>query len=330
MLKKEKHGTNFTIKGMNVVSTKTAKYTYKQMEKDLKKLKSKYNYIFSYNSLGKTQDNRNIYSVIIGNSNAKKQIVVQATMHAREYINSLLAMRQIEAICANFYTGTYNGKYYSEIFDNICLHIIPMTNPDGVTISQYGAKGINNKTLRKNIEKMCKKYGKSKTSYYTRWKANGRGVDLNRNYPLNFDKFKCIKSARSEGYKGKTAGSENETKILLKLINDVKPVTVISYHSTGSIIYWNFNQKSTLQKKCKSLFNVVKKLTKYVDAEPNKSKKAKLGPYFSDWLCDKKKIPALTIETGRGICPIKKSEFDTIWKKNRYVIPAVVLWVKSN
>ena len=47
MLKKEKHGTNFTIKGMNVVSTKTAKYTYKQMEMDLKKLKSKYNYIFS-------------------------------------------------------------------------------------------------------------------------------------------------------------------------------------------------------------------------------------------------------------------------------------------
>lgn len=315
---------------MNIVSTKTAKYTYKRMQTDLKKLKSKYPYLISYNSLGKTHDNRDIYRVMIGNKNAKKHIVIQATMHAREYINSLLTMKQIEAICSNYYTGTYNGKYYSEIFDNICVHIIPMTNPDGVTISQYGAKGINNKTLRKNIENMCKKYGKSKTSYYTRWKANARGVDLNRNYPLNFNTFKCVNSPRAEGYKGKSVGSENETKILLKLIDDVKPFTVISYHSTGSVIYWNFNQKGKLQNKCKSLFNSIKKLTKYIDAEPHKSKKAKLGPYFGDWVCEKKKIPTLTIETGRGICPIKKSEFDSIWKKNRYVIPEVALWTKNN
>jgi len=93
-----------------------------------------------------------------------------------------LTMKQIELYCLNYYTGMHQKRYYSELFDEVAFHILPMANPDGVTISQFGSKGIRNKNLRQKIEKICKKYGNGKTSYYTNWKANARGVDLNRNF----------------------------------------------------------------------------------------------------------------------------------------------------
>lgn len=321
---KRKKGTHSSTKNMKTVKSDSAKYTYKQMVKDLDRLKAEYSEFLTYSSLGKTADKRNVYEVVIGNKKAKKQVVVQATMHAREYINSILVMQQIESICANYYTGTYNGKYYSEIFDKVGLHIVPMVNPDGVTISQYGADGIKNKKLKSKVKKMCKKYGKGKKSYYTKWKANARGVDLNRNYPLKWKSYR--RSAPSSAdYKGSCAGSEKETKMMMGLVERIKPKTVISYHSTGSIIYWNFRQKGKLQKQCKSIFETAKDLTGYKGAGVSS-----LGPCFGDWVCAKKKIPTITIETGKKQCPIKIKEYKSIWNKNKYILPAVSLWCIKN
>lgn len=321
---KRKKGTGISTKNMKIVSSKSAEYTYKQMGKDLNKLKKKYSEFLSYSSLGKTADKRNVYEVVIGNEKAKKKVLIQASMHAREYINSLLVMQQIESICANYYTGTYKGKYYSELFNDVCLHIVPMVNPDGVTISQYGADGIKDKKLKRNIKKMCKKYGKGKKSYYTRWKANARGVDLNRNYPLKWeDSIKTAPSAMN--CKGSSAGSEKETKIMIKLVENLKPKTVISYHSTGSVIYWDFKQKGKLKKQCKSIFKVAQALTDYDGTGVRR-----LGPCFGDWVCAKKKIPTITIETGKKQCPIKIKEYKSIWDKNKYILPAISLWCIKN
>ncbi len=322
-------GTYFSAADMKTVNVWDAKYCYKDMKSDLEKLKAKYPELFTYSSMGKTYDNRNIYEVVVGNKDAKKHMIVQATMHAREYINSLLVMRQLECICANYYTGTYNGMYYSEIFDKVCLHIVPMVNPDGVAISQYGLNGISNAKLRNNAKKLCKKYGKGKKTYYTRWKANARGVDLNRNYPLNFKKKKTINHYNNEMYKGPYAASEKETVIMMNQIKRVKPKVVLSYHSTGSIIYRDFSQPKALAKKNNQLFSVVHKLTGYRAARSSGSG-LKVGPCYGDWVGYANKIPTLTIETGKSAAPVNIKEFPTIWNQNKNVIPAAALWAINN
>lgn len=330
-IKDRKTGTSVSMKKVTIVSADTAKYTYSQMSKDINALVKKYPELVSSSVIGKSYDNRNLYDIVVGNPNAKKKVVIQATIHGREYINSLLVMRQIETICANYYTGTYEGKYYSEIFDKTCYHIVPMTNPDGVTISQYGAKGIKDAKLRASLEKMCKKYGKGKKRYYTRWKSNARGVDLNKNYDVGWKRNKTgPKHPDQYGYKGSKAYSEKETQILMSLVNTVKPNAVISYHSTGSVIYWNFNKTGDLQKKSKSLFKVANKLTGYKDAEPNLSKTAKNGPNFGAWVTTKKKTPTLTIENGVGECPLPLDEYNGIWKKNKNLLPAIAVWASKN
>ena len=65
---------------------------------------------------------------------------------------------------------------------NMQIHYIVMANPDGVTISQ--------------------------TKHAT-WKSNGRGVDLNRNFPTK--KFVVGGKPGAQSYSGKKALSEPET-----------------------------------------------------------------------------------------------------------------------
>ena len=63
---------------------------------------------------------------------------------------------------------------------------------------------------------------------YREWKANARGVDINRNYAEGFRR----EGAKSPGYKmyaGKKPVSEPETKAQIFVVEKVKPDVVICY-----------------------------------------------------------------------------------------------------
>ena len=151
---------------------KYKKYNYKDMQADLKAFVKKYPEIVSLESLGKTADKRKIYCLRMGNPDAKKQILVQAGIHGREWLNCQVLMKMLERYLSSYETGKYKKRTYAELFDEVAVYAIPMVNPDGVTISQYGPEKIRNKKLCKKIKKMKRQGG------YGRWKANARGVDL--------------------------------------------------------------------------------------------------------------------------------------------------------
>lgn len=310
---------SFTVnnKNLSIVSVDHQLYSYDEMVSDIELLSNKYSRFISASVLGKSYDNRLIYDIAIGNPKASKQVIIVGTTHAREYMNSQLIMKQIEMYCYYYYNGMYEGKYFSELFDECCIHFVPMLNPDGVTISQYGPQKIKNATLRNNLYTMYKKYGggTSKSTYFKRWKANGRGVDLNRNYYVKGGKGEFGKGhACDQGYYGACAYSEKETKCLVNLFNKVKPKATISYHSTGSQIYWKYGQSGSHLEKSRILFESVRSLTGY---QPIGS--VSKGPGFSDWVNSVKGIPAMTVETGKGLCPLYSSEFNSIWNKNQMV-----------
>ena len=121
-----------------------------------------------------------MYYVTLGNVNAKKTVYVEASIHAREYMNTKLIMKVIEDYCRGYDTKKYQRKKYSKIFNKVRVVIMPMVNPDGVTISQYGPRKIRNAKLRKKLYKM------KKGIKFKEWKANARGVDINRNFAEGF------------------------------------------------------------------------------------------------------------------------------------------------
>jgi len=281
-----------------IVSKKDEVYDYEDMEKDLEELSEKYASRSKLTKIGKSYDKRKIYCLRIGNENAKRKLVIDAGIHAREWKNTQILMRQTEEMLRDY-------PDYKKRFQKTCIYILPMTNPDGITISQYGFKAIKNKKL----QKLCKKIGKPKV-----WKANARGVDLNNNFPTGFKKNKYHKKPDYMGYSGKKAASEKETQALMKFINKVKPDSVLNLHSTGSIIYWDFNVEESLHQKLQELAEKVSSFNEYRLMPKTASTNA--GGGFADWLVYKKGIVSITLETGTVVCPLPHSQYKKIYKKN--------------
>ncbi len=162
-----------------IVNTKHQRYSYSEMSRDIHQLKAAYGDRVHYQVIGKSVDGRNLYDVIIGNPNAKKTLLVVSNLHAREYMTVQLCMAQIEYYLKNYYRSI-SGTVPVNVFEKIAVHYVPMANPDGVTISQYGIRAIRKASLRKTLRKM------PGANRHRLWKANARGVDLNRNYPVSY------------------------------------------------------------------------------------------------------------------------------------------------
>ena len=192
----------FTTQGLTVnaaiVSGGKKNYSYKELKTDLKQLQKKYKDHCQVNVIGKTADKRNLYEVVIGNPNAKKHLLVIGNLHAREHMTVQLCMKQIEYYLNN-YNKKINGKKVSATLNKVAIHYVPSCNPDGTAISQKGFNAIRNKSLRNGLRRMG---GSS-----SKWKANARGVDLNRNWKVAFKK---AGKKGSSGYRGPKAASEKE------------------------------------------------------------------------------------------------------------------------
>lgn len=288
----------------NIVDIYDTKYSYSDMSRDIKKMAKSYQDVMELSVLTKTADSNNVYCIRLGNENAKKKILIQSTMHAREWLNSQLVMKMAERCCKYYYSGKYNGTAYNKLFNKVCVYIVPMLNPDGVNISQYGLKRIKSSSLKKLVKRLGR-------GSYSRWKANARGVDLNRNFNAGFRKNSSRGTRRGrEGYSGPYALSERETKAIAKLIDETKPKAVINYHEAGRVIYYT---------RSSSLLNLVRQKTGYRPIRESISgANGSLGDYLT-----KKGITWCTPETCSGTAPVGHSQFYYEWGKHRDMVQAV-------
>jgi len=295
-----------------LVSSKNQKYSYETMEDDIRELKKKYYGLVQCRVIGKSEDGRKIYDVIIGNPNASKSLLVVSAIHAREYMTSLLCMSQIEYYLQSM-QEEIAGKKTADILKQIAIHFIPMANPDGVTISQFGIEKIHSTALRAKLKKIS-------DGGTTLWKANARGVDLNRNFPY---KFKKSGKAGSQGYSGKSAASEAETKAVVGVIQSLqqrKLAGVVNYHATGSIIFGDCTQKGQLKEDTRKMYDLARTLTGYADsAVYEKEHKGGIGS-LREYIMYKRKVPSITLEIGWAPCPVPIAEFQTIWSKNKLLV----------
>ena len=162
--------------------------------------------------------------------------MIQASIHGREYMNTQVAMRQLELFLRNYESGSYRNMTYEELLQGLCVHVIPMANPDGVTISQYGIEGIRDEECRQILEQCREADGagsRDSRDYWKNWKANARGVDLNRNFDVGWQEFQGSLHPSSERYKGDVPASEAETQAILSIPERYPVVGCMAYHSSG-------------------------------------------------------------------------------------------------
>ncbi len=295
-----------------IVSTNHQKYTYTEYKKDLRQLEKKYSEYCQVRVIGQSADDRNLYEVILGNPQAKKHLIVIANLHGREYMTTQLCMKQIEYYLKK-YNKKINGTKVSKVLNKVAIHYVPSCNPDGTAISQFGYNAIRNKSLRAALKKM--------PGSTVKWKANARGVDLNRNWAVAFRKGGTRGYA---GFHGNKAASEPEVKALVKMVNRIEKEGtisgVISYHSTGSILYGRCADSATTKVKNATtrMYKIAQQLTGY-RLMPTESISSAAG-CSREYFLYKRNIPCITLEVGRGSCPLSISEFPSIWSKNKNVV----------
>lgn len=300
------------------------KYSYDEMITDLKQLKLRYGDLLTVNIVGTSLDGRYLCEAVVGNQESGKNVMIQGGIHGREYMTPLLIMKQLEMALSQYSTGNYQGTGYAAMFQQGAIHFLPMVNPDGVSISQYGLSSIHSQELRTAVEgAYAADLANGRTTmpmerYLNYWKANGRGVDLNGNFDAGWDQVYNVGYPSYSSYKGIAPCSEPESMALFNLANKYSWSAIVNYHSMGEVVYWDF-AGNRVQTQSNELADLVVSLTGY----------RKLGASgaggYKDWLQIKENpVPSITIEVGSVACPMPVSEWDNVWTKNQNIWAAVL------
>lgn len=220
--------------------------------------------------IGKSLFGRDIFALKIGEGAPVG--IAQYAIHGREYITAELAL-------SHFERGVYKGSVW----------LLPLINPDGALLSEIGIASV---TRQRNKKRLLLQ---NKEKDFSQWKANGRGVDLNVNFPARWGTgAKNTLTAGAENCVGAFPCSEPESLALKNFTEKIRPDYTVSYHTKGEEIYWYFYQSTHTCLRDKRLANVLSRATGYPLADAGNS----AGGY-KDWCIQRFHIPSFTVEVGQ-------------------------------
>lgn len=269
----------------------------------IKALCEKYPFL-SQQSIGKSVLGRSITALKTGDCD--DPVLYVGGFHGSEWITTTLLLRFVEELCAALYLGkTIAGVDCRRAMLGRGIYIIPCLNPDGVEISLNGSKSAME--LESEVERIS-------AGDTIHWKANARGVDLNRNFDAGWHISRQleialgINSPASRRYGGEKPFSEPETAALASLCETIDFRHVLAFHSQGEEIYWKYG--SATPKKAALMARVFAASSGYELREPEKIA-SHAG--FKDWFIEKFSRPGFTIEVGRGENPLPLCSLDDIY-----------------
>lgn len=292
----------------------TEEYTYEQMMADLETIANAYPELVALGSIGTSELGRDLPVVILGDVNAEHHVLIHGSIHGREHSCTWLLMALLD-----YWTGRGIGD-----FGDVCFHIIPMVNPDGVTIVQTGELPVELKSVY-DWDVAQGYTSLSLEEYASQWKANGKGVDLNRNFDAGWELFEDRGSASSERYKGEEPFSASEAEALRSYTLRYDFDVTVSYHAMGSIIYYEYGSRTDVNAASLDLSRTIGNINGYLSLGSDGLDAAG----YKDWAIDSLGIPSLTIEIGSESAPLKQRELDAVFARNLQVLPLLARWVQD-
>ncbi|SOC11507.1 zinc carboxypeptidase [Ureibacillus xyleni] len=280
--------------------------SYKEMEYYLKVFSYMYPEFTELVKIGASVQGKTMYALKVGNG--KKEILMDASMHAREHMTTNVLLEMIDQYTYHYVKGTkFNNYQVKTLLNQVSIWFVPMMNPDGVTLVQS----------KENASAATKKLNNGSTNY-NRWKANIRGVDLNRNFDGGWATKASSKAASYKNYKGNKPFSEPESQALRSFVAKHQFKSYISYHSSGSVLYYYHHQKGSQLTRDLSVAKMISKVTGYRVLPPT----GETGSGAStDWFIMNYKMPGITVEiapaVGETIVSLKY--WDSVWKKNQTI-----------
>ncbi|MBQ9795789.1 MAG: hypothetical protein IJW36_02350 [Clostridia bacterium] len=276
--------------------------TYQELINQILQLQEEGLEIFN---VGQSTLGKNILATHLGEYSGP-QVIVQAGIHAREWITSLLLIEQARYL------------YNTQQVEGGGIYFVFITNPDGVEIALDGIDVVNC-----DITKNYLISANNGSLDFSTYKANINLVDLNTNFDANWGQgSQNVFCPATENFVGFYPNSEREVQNLIDLTLKNQPLITISYHSKGNVIYYGFEGQSEEDiTRDRQIGEVLSETTGY----PLIFTENSTGGY-KDWSINTLKIPAYTIEVGDENLshPLSVETLPEIYARNKD-IPLIAL-----
>ena len=156
---------------MAIVQT-NINYTHEIMMSNLHELNNTYPFIQIQN-VGFSVLGKSIPVIKLGHG--RNQVFYSASIHAQEWITSVLLMKFIEDYCLTYVNNSsLFGVRIRDLFTQTSIYIMPMVNPDGVDLVT-GFYPINSEIYR-SFQSIAENF--PTISFPSGYKANFNGVDF--------------------------------------------------------------------------------------------------------------------------------------------------------
>ncbi|MCK2018439.1 M14 family metallopeptidase [Peribacillus frigoritolerans] len=278
-------------------------YAYETMMTDVRRLKTIYPFIKT-SPIGDSVLERDIPEVLIGNGN--KRVHYNGSFHANEWITTPVIMTFLnDYLLAITNQADIRGLDMFPFYQQTMLSIVPMVNPDGVELVLKGPPA--DEPLRGRL------IGWNNGSEdFSGWKANINGVDLNDQFPAEWELEQARNNVTEPGpanYPGEGPLTQPEAIAMSELTKKRDFGKVLAFHTQGEVIFWGFEGLEPPESE-----TIVNEFARVSGYEPVKSANSYAG--YKDWFIQDWRRPGFTVELGKGTNPLPISQFDEIYQKS--------------
>lgn len=277
-------------------------YTYDKMMRDIQRLQHIYPFIAS-RSIGTSVLGKNLIELQIGTGT--KNVHLNGSFHANEWITTSIILRFINEYLLSLTNKLpIRGIFTQPLFTDIILSVVPMVNPDGVNLVLDGpsaAGPYEQQVLTLN----------NQNSNFSNWKANIRGVDLNKQYPAawEIEAQRKPNSPAPRDYPGPYPLSEPEAIAMADLAIFQSFKRVNAFHTQGEEIYYDFEGFEPPESEV-----IVREYERVSGYLPVGNLDSYAG--YKDWFIKEFCKPGFTVELGEGINPLPIEQFPDMYEKS--------------
>ncbi|GAA1380278.1 MULTISPECIES: M14 family metallopeptidase [Peribacillus] len=278
-------------------------YAYETMMTDVRRLKTIYPFIKT-SPIGDSVLERDIPEVLIGNGN--KRVHYNGSFHANEWITTPVIMTFLnDYLLAITNQADIRGLDMFPFYQQTMLSIVPMVNPDGVELVLKGPPA--DEPLRGRLIEW-----NNGSEDFSGWKANINGVDLNDQFPAEWELEQARNNVTEPGpanYPGEGPLTQPEAIAMSELTKKRDFGKVLAFHTQGEVIFWGFEGLEPPESE-----TIVNEFARVSGYEPVKSANSYAG--YKDWFIQDWRRPGFTVELGKGTNPLPISQFDEIYQKS--------------